>query len=127
MGKKWQELRGLSCGTNMFYFKGDQYVTVQRKSSASIFYSIHNVDDKNRSFVMKTLRFIEDSPQLSQLFPQYSERISATQAYTFRLLSDDKVEIIRRNQMIDFQAMVAGGPLSYKPAVVDTQVVFDCE
>jgi hypothetical protein len=127
MDKKWQEFRGLSCGTNMFYFKGDQYITVQGKGVDPIFYTITKVDDKSRSFVIKALRFVEDVPYLSQMLPQYSDRILSTRVYTFRLLSDDRVEIIRRDQMMDFSAMIAGGPLSYKPAVISTQVVFDCE
>jgi hypothetical protein len=126
MEKKWQQVRGLSCGTNMFYFKGDQYIT-RSIGVDSIFYTITKVDDKSRYFAIKTFRFIEDVSSLSQMFPQYGDRISETSVYTFRLLSDDKVEITRRYQVIDISAMAAGGSLSYKPAVIETQVVFDCE
>jgi hypothetical protein len=70
--------------------------------------------------------YFRDGP-LAEMFPDNIDNISGSQVYTFQVLSDHKVKLVRKIQSIDLEAMIAGGPLSYKPEEIDTHIIFDCE
>ncbi len=124
--KTWQEMQGLSCGSNRFQISGDELITTQGTTVVKKKYQIKNIDNSQKSFVLVMNSYFRDGP-LAEMFPDNIDNISGSQVYTFQVLSDHKVKLVRKIQSIDLEAMIAGGPLSYKPEEIDTHIIFDCE
>jgi hypothetical protein len=123
--RTWQEMQGLSCGSNRFRISGDQLVTTQGQTVVSKKYQIQSIDNANKSFVLVMNTYIRDN--LAKMFPNNIDDISGSQVYTFQVLSNHKVKLVRKIKMIDLEGMLAGEPLSYLPEEIDTHIIFDCE
>ena len=124
--KTWQEMQGLSCGANRFRISGDELITTQGKSVINKKYQIQSIDNANKSFVLVMNSYFRDGA-LAKMFPDNLDDISGSQVYTFQVLSNHKVKLVRKIQMVNLKAMLAGEPLSYDPETVDTHIIFDCE
>lgn len=124
--KTWQEMQGLSCGMNRFHLQGDQLVTTQGNRESLAHYQMDNIDNIDKSFVLTMTRYFNDGP-LVRMFPMYANEISGKQTYTFKMLSEHKIKLVRRILMMDMQSMLKGNQLSYLPEETDVHIIFDCE
>ena len=124
--RTWQEMQGLSCGSNRFRINGDQLVTTQGQTVVSKKYQIQSIDNTNKSFVLFMNSYFRDTA-LAKMFPNNIDDISGSQVYTFQVLSNHKVKLVRKIKMIDLEGMLAGKPFSYMPEEIDTHIIFDCE
>ena len=119
-------MQGLSCGSNRFRINGDQLVTTQGQTVVSKKYQIQSIDNTNKSFVLVMNSYFRDTA-LAKMFPNNIDDISGSQVYTFQVLSNHKVKLVRKIKMIDLEGMLAGKPFSYMPEEIDTHIIFDCE
>lgn len=125
---RWQEFQGLSCGSNNISFKDGDIITFQFGKTTLQKYNVELRNDKERLLEISTSKLINDVPNMKAMFPQWAARPSSLQLYSFKIISDHKVLLTRKTQMIDLMAMLKDPSyFEYKPEEIQNHILFDCK
>ena len=127
LANRWQEIQGLSCGSNNISFKDGQIVTFQFGKTFSEKYKVESFSDKEKLLEISTVKLIKDVPNMRAMFPQWVDKPTSLQLYSFKIISDHKVLLTRKTQMVDLMAMLKDpNYFEYKPEEIQNHILFDC-